>query len=437
MGWVRRTQLATENRMPESNRWPFRRLMVDHLFHGTTRVWWHLESSFKDGGPHTFQLQAGYTGNQNALDWVDVGAPGVNAYYLDDDTTREHAGKRLLTHYRVVMQTPTTKYVSNPQGIWGLLNNKDWNTAREIIRKERLRLGLVSCNGYLLRKMRYGVASTANTDTLTGEIIDSGYRGSWGTAFKVGYHPPVPMDVDFLGQNIIEFRGGADPSRHSSQPTEFVVRVVAFPDIAKEDVWVDGDTDQRWIIHDINIDARIRGVPLIYKVNMRLVPHNNVIYQIPVDPRSYDPKELDEDYAPTTGTGCVRVDHDYGEEDAYRYTAGDCCPISGAQITAFTKEDWDGGARTREHAVATSQTNEGGYWAWAMKLNPGEYVLQFEKPGQYGPDSAALEVLAPEQPAPCPPPALSSISRSSVSSRGYQSSQSSNESSVSSGFGSF
>jgi hypothetical protein len=401
--------------MPESNRWPFDRLFVDHLFHGTSRIWWKLNSTFAEPGPHIYQLQAGYTGNPNALDWVDVGAPGINAFYLDDDTTREPAGKRLLTHYRVVLTTPRTKYVSNPQGIWGLLGTKDWNTAREIIRKERLRLGLVSSDGYLLRKMRYGVASKANTDTLTSEIIDSGYRGSWGTAFKVGYHPPVPMDVDFLNKTITEVRGGDNVAAHGSQLDETSVRVVAFPDIAKEDVWVDADTDQRWIIHDIKIDSAWRGVPLIHVVTFRLAPHNDVIYEIPVDPRSYDPKQLDNEYQPTTGTGCVRVDHDYSGVNAFQYAASDCCPIGGADILAFTKENWDGGARERSYAVASSQTNEDGSWAWAMKLNPGDYVLRFEKVGQYGPDTAPLTVEAPEAPCPCPPPSLSSLLSSNQS----------------------
>lgn len=403
--------------MPQSENWPFQRLMVDHLFHGTTRVWWTLAKSFNDAPPHTFQLQAGYTGNNNALDWVDIGDPAINAYYLEDDTTREHTGKRILTHYRIVLTAGDRKFVSNPQGVWGTLNTKDWNMAKEIVRKERLRHDLVSCDGYLLRKMRYGVKSTANTDTLTDEVIDSGHLGSWGTAFKVGYHPPVAMPADFEGENIIELRGGDNVAAHSARPTEFKMRVVAFPDLAKEDVWVDGDTDQRWIVHEITPSVAWRGVPLVYDVTIRLAPHSDIVYKIPVTSLSYDPKAEAGEFKPTTGTGCVRVDQDYGEEAAYVYQASDCCAIEGATILAFLKTDWDGGARTPEHAVATSQTTTNGDWAWAMLLNPGEYVLTFEKPGEYGPDVAYLTVQTPD-PGPPPAPDLSnssSVSQSSVS----------------------
>lgn len=400
--------------MPQSENWPFKRLMVDHLFHGATRVWWTLDPSFNYPSPHVFQLQASYTGQNNALDWTDIGDPAANAYFLTDDTTREHAGKRLLTHYRVVLTAGGQKFVSNPQGIWGVLNAKDWNLAREIVRKERLRHSLVSSSGYLLRKFRYGVKSTSNTDTLTGEIIDSNDPSAWGTAFKVGYHPPVVIEADFEGETINEMRGGDNVAAHSSRPTEFKMRIIAFPDVAKEDVWVDQDTDQRWTIHEIKPTVSWRGVPLVYDVTVRLVPHNNIIYKIPVTDLSYDISA--DDIQPATGDGCVRVDHDYGEDNAFVYQIEEnCCPIEGATILVFTKADYDGGARTIEHAVATSQTTTNGEWAWAVKLNPGDYVLVFEKPGEYGPDVAALTVETPD-PGPPPAPDLSSSVSQSQSS---------------------
>ncbi len=399
--------------MPQSENWPFQRLLVDHLFRGTTRIWWTLAANFNDPQPQSFQLQAGYTGNFNALDWVDVGTPAINAYYLDDDTPREQSGKRLLTHYRIVLTTPRMKYVSGPQGIWGTLDTKDWNLAKELVRKERLRQDLVSKEGYLLRRMRFGVQSTVNTDTLTGEITDSAHPAAWGTAFKVGYHPPVNIMADFEEKDINEVRGGADVTSNNSRPAEFLAKIVAFPDVAKEDVWVDATTDERWLIGAIKITVSLRGVPLVYNVGMSLIPFNDVIYRIPVTNLSHDPTDTSH-FQPTVGTGCVRVDHDYGGDSNLVYQTGDCCGISGATIMAFTKSDWDLGHRVPSAAVATSQTTTNGTWAWAMMLNPGDYVLVFEKPGEYGPDTVILTVQPPDN---GPPPSISSVS-SSVSSFG-------------------
>lgn len=396
--------------MPQSENWPFRRLFVDHLFHGTSRVWWDMEAGFNDPQPWTFQLQAGYTGNSNALDWTDIGDPAVNAYFLDDDSGMRETGKRLLTHYRIVLVTPRGNYASNPQGLWGTLSAKDWNFAKELIRKERLQIGEVGVPGYFIRRMRYGKLNPASTDFLTHEVTDSAYPGTWGTAFKVGYHPPVNVEIIFNEEHVNEFRGGDNISRHNSRPTEFPARVIAFPDVAKEDVWVDARTDQRWTVHGIKVAASWRGVPLVYSVNLRLVPYTDIIYKIPVSPLSYDLTDT-EKFQPLQGTGCVRVDHDYGEDSALVYQTGDCCGISGATILAFKKADWDAGLRTPEHAAASSQTTANGTWAWAMMLNPGDYMLWFEKPGEYGPDIVPLTVYPPD-PAVVPPTSSSSFSES-------------------------
>lgn len=416
--------------MPQSSNWPFKRILVDHLFHGTTRVWWELEPSFNVPGPYKFQLQAGYTGQNSALDWIDIGNQATNAYYLVDDTVREHSGKQQLTHYRVLMTVGGKNYVSNPQGPWGHMDKKDWLLAREIVRKERLRLDETSAAGYLIRKFHYGVINTKNTDFLTNEITDSSHPESWGTAFKLGYHPPVNLPISFETETISHVRGGDNIADYNSRKDVLLGRVVAFPDIFKEDIWVDAGTDQRYLIDRISIIAAWRKVPLVYQVELKLVEFNNTIYRIPVDPDfSYQQNEHaaspgigginNAENQPITGQGCVRVDHDYGGAGTYLYQIeGDCCPIAGATILIFNKTDWVGGARTASFAVATSQTDINGAWTWAVMLDPGEYVVQFEKPGQYGPDSAWLTVQPPD-PGPPPDPycntADSSSSRSNSS----------------------
>lgn len=399
--------------MPFSENWPFKRVMVDHMFHGTTRIWWELDPSFSDPLPRTFQLQAGYTGSGSALDWVNVGDPGTDTWYLEDDSkSRDPAGKLILTHYRVLITTARNNYVSNPAGIWGVLEKKDWLMAQEIVRKERLRLGLTGMQFYLLKRFRYGVTNDANTDTLTGEVIDSRHPGSWGTPFKVGYHPPVLIEIDSSNWSYEETRGGDNVAAHSGLQVSIAPRMVAHPFIHAEDVLVDFRTDQRWSVDKVAVVSNWRGVPLIVQPTLNLLPHNNVVYKIPVGQESYDVNDLFTDPLPNSGTGCVRVNHDYPTNENLTYQTGDCCGIEGATILAFTAADWAGGARTAEHAVATSQTGTNGWWVWDMQLDPGDYVLVFEKPGEYGPDIVELTVTNPGG----PPPSLSSImSNSSVS----------------------
>lgn len=395
--------------MPASENWPFTRIFVDHLFYGSTRVWWRLDAGFNAKQPHVFQLQAGYAGPRNALDWVNIGDPATNAYFLTDDSKREMAGVQVLTHYRIVLTAENKTYVSNAQHISGFLDSQNWNIAREIIRKEKLRLDVVGVPGYLLKRFRYG-AKGDNLDYLTDAVLDARDKQTWGTAFKVGYHPPVAMQLDFLPSAVAEQRGGDNPGKYSADLREITARVIGFPEIAKEDVWVDAVTDERWAVDELAAIAAIAGVPLVRNVKLRKIAHSDIVYQIPVTVDSYDPTDTEE-YQPTTGEGCVRVDHDHGEQSALVYQAEDCCPISGATIKAFLKDDWDNGLRTDAYVKATSQTDATGAWVWAMQLDPATYVLQFEKLGEYGPDIVEITVSAPT-----PPPAPSSNSSSSDSS---------------------
>jgi hypothetical protein len=124
--------------MTQARIFPFRRVSVDHMVRGVTRVWWQLEKLFNDPGPYTFQLQFGRTGLRDAGDWKNVGQATVNNYYAEDPAFRE-AGYDLLAHYRVVLTTPQGTYVSQPANCFGELTEKDWVLAREIIRKEQLR----------------------------------------------------------------------------------------------------------------------------------------------------------------------------------------------------------------------------------------------------------------------------------------------------------
>lgn len=386
--------------MAANDYWPFERLFIDHLFHGATRVWWRLVDTFNDTPPYVFQLQAGYTGNNNALDWENVGDPGNNAFFLDDHTSREESGKRLLTHYRIVLTSARNTYISVAQGIYGNLTEKDWRLSREILRKEQLRLSIVSQEGYLIKRMRYGNLNPANTDPLTREIIDSSVMSSWGTAFKIGYHPAVRFDVDFDPADIRERKGGADVMQTDTRPTAVNGRIIGFPDISKDDVWVHGTTDQRWSIDDIMTVTAIRGIPIVYTVKFNLIPYSDVVYKIPVSYLSTD-LAIEQPFQAVSGRGCVHVDHNFGSVGNLTYEDNCCVGIAGATVSAFKKVDWDADHRSPSDAIAIIQTTTNGHWAMAMKLDPGQYVLRFEKPGEYGPNTTELTIAAA---APIPPP---------------------------------
>lgn len=380
--------------MPGTEQYPFRRLAVDHMIRGVSRIWWEMHRRFRDPQPHVFQLQWGTTGNPNATDWKDVGSPVVNGFFAEDDERHpSDYGKSLTTHYRVKLTTPEHVYVSNPVHTFGELGEKDWLFAREICRKEILRHKLVSRGGFLLRRMRFGEPCEECTDELTGEILDSKCPECNGTGFKVGYHAPTPLDVDMNPEAIIELLRATEPPG-PARPTDQQIRIKGFPAIAKHDIWVDEKSDQRWIFHDVYHLAEWRGVPLVTQVKVKLLPFTDQAYKIEVGGEEAD---LPGPILPTTGEGDTCIDHDYGGVDnlAYRDSNGD--GIEGATILVFTKADYDNGLTTADRAVASSSTMANGRWSFSICICcDTDYVLVFEKAGQFGPDACEINVPCSE-----------------------------------------
>jgi hypothetical protein len=398
--------------MPSTEGFPFRRLWVDHMIVGTSRIWWELDRNFNDPLPYTFQLQAGNTGNYNAVDWVNVGSPAVNSYFAEDDERREGSyGKTLMTHYRVKLTTGNGRtYVSLPVHTFGVLGERDWVFAREIVRKEKLRHRLVSVEGYLVRRMRFGPKCTQCTDPLTGEILDSNCPICNGTGFEVGYHPPVPLAVDMNPEVVVELLKGTEPPGPSIM-VDNTMRILGFPATQKFDVWVDGKSDQRWVLDEIGNMAEWRHVPLVTSAKVSLLPFTDPVYKIEV---GGEPAELAGPYLPSAGTGDTCIDHDYGGLDNLAYVDTNGQGIVGATILLFNKTDYDNGARTAEEAIAASATGANGRWRYKLCVCCGrEYVLVLEKPDVCGPDVCELTI-------PCPDSSSDSSSFWSDSSMGIQ-----------------
>ncbi|NDC55346.1 MAG: hypothetical protein EBZ69_00675 [Alphaproteobacteria bacterium] len=381
--------------MAQERIFPFRRVSVDHMVRGVTRVWWQLESVFNDPGPYIFQLQFGRTGLRDAADWKNVGEPVENAYVALDPTFRA-IGYDLTTHYRVVLTTPNKTYISQASNCFGELTEKDWLFAREIIRKEKLRQNIVSAPGYLLKPMRYGKLCKLCRDPLTQELTDANCPQCLGTGFEVGFHPPLPMQCWDLSPQTISEQVDSQLKGATRDNPYVTARVIGFPALNKSDIWVNGSSDERWLVDTIQVIAAIRNVPIVYSIKMGLLPLNNSIYALEVggeEPARTGPT------LPMEGCGSVIVDHDYLGPDSLVYETGDGCKVTGADIYVFTKALFDahGTDIDRELATAKTTTRVNGRWSYSLKLDVGDYVLLYEKPGEYGPDTTLLNVEEPPE----------------------------------------
>ena len=259
----------------------FAMVHVSFLIRGGTRVMWQMLPTFSDPLPWSFQLQAGKTGGQNSDDWVDVGLPVENTCYAIDPTKRSY-GRNQDTHYRVVVTTPRAVYYSAPTATCGILNPRDWRIAKEIVRKERLRLRYTSQDGYLLKRRVSGENCTRCLDLQTNEVTDPFCPQCYGTGKQCGYFYPLACIWADLSPKTRRMHQDDQGVRGTVSDIVIPARMLMLPLIDENDVWVSRKTDDRYFIHRIQDVAEIRGVPLAANVELRPAAYTDVIYSIPI-----------------------------------------------------------------------------------------------------------------------------------------------------------
>lgn len=253
-----------------------------------TVVSWEMACGFNEPLPYNFQLQVGRSnlsvfmndGSGRVDDWVDVGAPVQNTYYVVDATDRL-LGKTADLFYRVkVVAGDGGVYYSDPVGVEGGLSGRDAAIVQEMIRKERLRnASQVGTEGYLLKAYRHGPPCPTCTDAVTGEVTNSHCPTCYGTGFQGGYFPPYPT---FAVMEDYGTRESLNPQTNMSKPVTVPARMLAQPQINSLDVFVEKNSDKRYIIHEYKVVAQHRGVPIAVVAELRLAPYSDVIYTVNV-----------------------------------------------------------------------------------------------------------------------------------------------------------
>lgn len=364
----------------------FRRVAVDHMIIGTTRVWWQLDPRFDPTGPCYFQLQHSHTGTPTAIDWQNVGPPTENTYYAVDDTRRLY-GKTLNSFYRVAITTGGQTYISEPANCFGELPDNDWLVVEEILRKEELRnKQFASVDGQLLKRMRYGAKCPRCRDQLTDETTDSHCPICNGTGYRIGYHPAVPLCVVKSNETISET---VDPETRGPINDEMIQgRVSAFPMLQKADIWIEGGTDRRWIVDKVTFAAVRRNMPIVLEVTLLLLPFTHPAYKFPLCGGT------DDEDVPDNGEGCTAINHNFGGTDELQYLTTDGeLPVEGARVAAYLKSVYDSnsGKPPITLAAAVTTTDADGRWLQNLHLNPGTYIIVFSATG-FGPDAVQIVV---------------------------------------------
>jgi hypothetical protein len=272
----------------------FKRIIVSVTPDDSKVISWQLNSMFKPEGPYcTFYVEfAKGLGEWTRLN-PDTPVENFCAYV---DTVKRKCAYDNDMYYRVILFDGIQEYTSKPEIAMGTWNKHDWLIARDIIRKEYLRLKkYVGTQGWLLKKRKDGKPCECN-DWDTGEPVVSNCDKCYGTGIQGGYYNAIPYwletnDGPTAGDVTVPL--GVVDNRSASG------RGVAYPILSTYDVWIDGDMNKRYIIRKIDSATDFRGKPLIYNVIMNEAPASDIVYDVPLE------QSLEDVFGPPPSEDCV------------------------------------------------------------------------------------------------------------------------------------
>jgi hypothetical protein len=253
----------------------FDRVHVDYALSASARVTWEMRRDFVDPYPWVFQLQVSKDGGGDT--WTDVGTSITNTFYALDDSQRQY-GKSLRATYRVQLTTPGGTYTSNQAQVLGKLSKRQWLQARAIIRRALLRpRGLEDFPGYLMKRKIHGTACTECVDPMTGGILDSDCATCNGTGVVSGYWKAAE-------DKMFDLQPEGEATQRSPQGTintvSIVGKFIGIPAINRNDLWIDANSDRRYLVAQVAPVAELNRVPLIVRAELRLVEFGDIVYSI-------------------------------------------------------------------------------------------------------------------------------------------------------------
>ena len=202
------------------------------------------------------------------------------------DNRRRNYNKRLNECYRIRMIVPSTgeEWVSD---IVDAGNHKAYpysSEAENVIKQVENAIEISGCSGKLLKKKLWGVRCPLCVDFANQQTVNEHCPRCLGTGIDGGYFPGIVLNVikDSIQTNEM-------PSNNGYLQGETVqARCIAYPWINYGDVWVEDESNNRYVIAKVTPTASYKQTHLVYTLVMNKVEYNDVLHSPTADRRVVD-----------------------------------------------------------------------------------------------------------------------------------------------------
>lgn len=261
------------------------------LSNNGTLISWGLRRTFCDPGPYAFEVQWAETPRGQ---WHTVETGPLTDTYFAIDGHKRMCSKEMESYYRIMLTTPTASYLSFAKGSNSYWKKRDWLLGREICRKERLLMRkFTGWEGYVLKRKIWGEKCPRCADFDSDEVGEGKCPVCFGTGKIGGYWEGYPTYAYNMEGGPTQFKELDDTVGMKEDIGIKSMRMLAYPHLSTNDIFVHEESGRRYYIRPVNIAAEIKGVPIVYVVTLKLAPFTDVAYEVPKVPIPYvDPGSL-------------------------------------------------------------------------------------------------------------------------------------------------
>jgi len=173
-------------------------------------------------------------------------------------------------------------HVSIPQQALGVTQKENYLMMKEIVRLEYLNLKKKGgIHGFLLKRKEWGEKCPDCTGFDIEEVIHGSCQECFGTGIVGGYYPGIDYWVS-ISLNKRD-RKIDENGLNMMNPQTRIGRGVAYPWVDSGDIWVDSQTNERYIIRTIKHEAEIEGKAIVYTLMLNLLPNTDISMDIPIE----------------------------------------------------------------------------------------------------------------------------------------------------------
>jgi len=191
------------------------------------------------------------------------------------------------SYFKIAAYNAYTKKIessSDPVASSIVPSRRDFLDYREMLRRTSLDIYkyIGKRDGYLLRAKKYG-EKASNINYILDEPLGEEDLASFGRKYKGGFHRPIQMKCGYIknekGQQeapkVVEL-GITDP-----RPQIGLVKMYYPYARPLDDVWVNADTNDRYIIQTSQIHV-FRGLPVKQTLGISLLPKTDPAYDVEI-----------------------------------------------------------------------------------------------------------------------------------------------------------